>query len=66
MDAGVSGDTAKILTQKSKEMIKYQKQRMRLLLVAMALLALGAPTAAWATDLKPAACVDTRRTRSAW
>ena len=39
-------------------MIKYQKQRMRLLLVAMALLALGAPAAAWATDRKPAACED--------
>ena len=39
-------------------MIKRQKQRMRLLLVAMALLALGAPAAAWSTDRKPAACED--------
>ena len=39
-------------------MIKCQKQRMRLLLVAMALLALGAPAAAWATDRKPAVCED--------
>ncbi|MFO1040123.1 MAG: alpha/beta hydrolase [Geminicoccaceae bacterium] len=31
---------------------------MRLLLVAMALLALGAPSAAWATDDKPAVCED--------
>ena len=31
---------------------------MRLLLVAVALLALGAPAAAWATDHKPAACAD--------
>ncbi|MFO1040122.1 MAG: hypothetical protein U1E45_25035, partial [Geminicoccaceae bacterium] len=31
---------------------------MRLLLVALALLALGAPAAAWATDHEPAACAD--------
>ena len=39
-------------------MIKHRKQRMRLLLVAMALLAFGAPSVAWATDRKPAACED--------
>ena len=39
-------------------MIECQKQRMRLLLVAMALLALGTPAAAWATDHKPAVCED--------
>ena len=39
-------------------MIKYQKQRMRLLLGAMALLAFEAPSVAWATDLKPSACED--------
>ena len=39
-------------------MLKRRKQRMRLLLVAMALLALGAPAAAWATDHKPAVCED--------
>jgi non-heme chloroperoxidase len=39
-------------------MIKCQKRRIGLLLVAMALLALGAPAAAWATDRKPAVCED--------
>ena len=39
-------------------MIKCQKQNIGLLLVAMALPALAAPAAAWATDRKPAVCED--------
>ena len=39
-------------------MTMHHKQRTRLLLVAMTLLALGAPAAAWATDYEPAACAD--------
>ena len=39
-------------------MIKCQKQSIGLLLVAMALLALAVPAAAWATNRKPAVCED--------
>ena len=39
-------------------MIKYRKHRMRLLLVAVALLAFGPPSVARATDHKPAVCDD--------